>query len=120
MRVRVDLLTTGEPALVDVRLPEMQAAARAYARGWGASPVFVRGGGSIPIVADIAGLLGVPVVMMGYGLDTDGLHGANEHYAIDMFSRGIETAIVYLDELAALPRRAEPEPAMHDRTGSGT
>jgi acetylornithine deacetylase/succinyl-diaminopimelate desuccinylase-like protein len=104
VRVRVDLLTTGEPALIDFTLPEMQAAARAYEKGWGATPVFTRGGGSIPIVADIYTLMKMPVVMMGYGLDTDGLHGTNEHFHIEMFQRGIETAIVYLDELAQLPR----------------
>lgn len=104
VRVSVDLLTTGEPALIDFTLPVMQAAARAYEIGWGATPVFTRGGGSIPIVADIFNLLEMPVVMMGYGLDTDGLHGTNEHYRIEMFGRGIETAIVYLDELARLPR----------------
>jgi acetylornithine deacetylase/succinyl-diaminopimelate desuccinylase-like protein len=36
--------------------------------------------------------------MMGYGLDSDGLHSPNEHYSIEMFERGIETAIVYLEE----------------------
>jgi acetylornithine deacetylase/succinyl-diaminopimelate desuccinylase-like protein len=55
-------------------------------------------------VADIVGLLQAPVVMMGYGLDTDGLHGTNEHYSLEMFARGIETAIAYLEELANLPR----------------
>ncbi len=40
---------------------------------------------------------------MGYGLDNDGLHSPNEHYSIEMFQRGIETAIVYLEELAQLP-----------------
>jgi acetylornithine deacetylase/succinyl-diaminopimelate desuccinylase-like protein len=102
--VEVRLLTTGKPALIPFDLPEMQAAERAYVCGWGHAPVFTRGGGSIPIVAELADLLKVPVVMMGYGLDTDGLHSPNEHYRIDMFARGIETAIVYLDELAQLPR----------------
>ncbi len=102
--VEVRLLTTGKPALIPFDLPEMEAAARAYERGWGHAPVFTRGGGSIPIVAELADLLKIPVVMMGYGLDTDGLHSPNEHYRIDMFERGIETAIVYLDELAHLPR----------------
>jgi acetylornithine deacetylase/succinyl-diaminopimelate desuccinylase-like protein len=101
--VRVELLTTGEPALIDFTIPEMQAAARAYEKGWGYRPVFTRGGGSIPIVADIIGLMQVPVVMMGYGLDTDGLHSTNENFAIENFQRGIETAIVYLEELANLP-----------------
>jgi acetylornithine deacetylase/succinyl-diaminopimelate desuccinylase-like protein len=100
--VEVRLLTTGEPALIPFDLPEMQAAARAYERGWGHTPVFTRGGGSIPVVADFINLMQIPVVMMGYGLDDDGLHAANESYSIEMFERGIETAIVYLEELAAL------------------
>ena len=102
VQVEVRLLTTGRPALIPFDLPEMQAAARAYARGWGHAPIFTRGGGSIPVVADITSLMGIPVVMMGYGLDTDGLHSPNEHYSIEMFQRGIETAIVYLEELAQL------------------
>ena len=102
VRVEVRLLTTGKPALIPFDLPEMQAAARAYEKGWGHKPIFTRGGGSIPVVADIADLMGIPVVMMGYGLDTDGLHSPNEHYSVEMFERGIETAIVYLEELAQL------------------
>ncbi|HSO27129.1 MAG TPA: dipeptidase [Anaerolineales bacterium] len=100
--VEVSLITTGSPALIPYDLPAMQAAARAYEKAWGHAPVFTRGGGSIPVVADIYNLMKIPVVMMGYGLDSDGLHAANEHYRIDMFERGIDTALVYLDELAQL------------------
>lgn len=102
VNVEVKLITTGLPALIPMDLPEMQAAARAYQRGWGHDAVFTRGGGSIPVVADFVDLLKVPVVMMGYGLDDDGLHAPNESYSLEMFARGIETAIVYMDELAAL------------------
>lgn len=101
--VQVSLLTTGKPALIPFDLPEMQAAASAYEKGWGHTPVFTRGGGSIPVVADISALMKIPVVMMGYGLDSDGLHAPNEHYSLEMFQRGIETAIVYMEELAQLP-----------------
>lgn len=104
VKVKVSLVTKGLPALIPFDLPEMQAASRAYERGWGHAPVFTRGGGSIPVVADIYNLLKIPVVMMGYGLDTDGLHSPNEHYSLEMFQRGIQTAIVYLEELAQLPR----------------
>jgi acetylornithine deacetylase/succinyl-diaminopimelate desuccinylase-like protein len=106
VKVEVNLLTKGKPALIPFDLPEMQAASRAYSKAWGYEPVFTRGGGSIPIVADIASMMKIPVVMMGYGLDSDGLHAANEHYSIEMFHRGIETAIEYLEELAQLPRAA--------------
>jgi acetylornithine deacetylase/succinyl-diaminopimelate desuccinylase-like protein len=104
VKVKVTLLTKGKPALIPFDLPEMQAAARAYERAWGHQAIFTRGGGSIPIVADIYDVMKIPVVMMGYGLDSDGLHSPNEHYTIEMFHRGIETAIVYLDELAQLSR----------------
>lgn len=100
--VEVRLLTTGKPALFPFDSPEMQAASSAYERGWGARPIFTRGGGSIPVVAEIADLMDIPVIMMGYGLDDDGLHSPNERFSIEMFHRGIATAIVYLDELARL------------------
>ena len=103
VKVELKLITTGKAALFPFDTPEMQAAARAYEKGWGAEPVFTRGGGSIPVVAEIAALMHIPVVMMGYGLDDDGLHSPNERYSIEMFERGIETAIVYLDELAQSP-----------------
>ncbi|MCA9948663.1 MAG: dipeptidase [Anaerolineales bacterium] len=100
--VDVRLITTGKAALFSFDIPEMQAAARAYEKAWGATPLFTRGGGSIPVVAEIADLMNIPVVMMGYGLDDDGLHSPNERFGIEMFQRGIETAIVYLEELAKL------------------
>ncbi len=102
VQVTMKLLTKGNPALIDFNLPEMQAAARAYEAAWGAKPLFTRGGGSIPVVSDIYTLLDIPVVLMGYGLDDDGLHSPNEKYSVEMFERGIETAIVYLEELAQL------------------
>ena len=102
VKVEVKLLTTGKPALFPFDSPQMQAASRAYEKAWGAKPLFTRGGGSIPVVAEIADLMDIPVVMMGFGLDDDGLHSPNERFSIEMFHRGIETAIVYLEELAQL------------------
>jgi acetylornithine deacetylase/succinyl-diaminopimelate desuccinylase-like protein len=104
VQVDVRLITTGEPALIPFDLPEMQAAVRAYEKGWGATPIFTRGGGSIPVVADLYNLMQIPVVLMGFGLDDDGLHAPNESYSVEMFQRGIETAIVYLGELVQLVR----------------
>lgn len=110
--VQVTLLNTSGPALIDYNIPEMQAASRAYEKAWGAKPIFGRGGGSIPVVAEIFNLMHIPVVMMGFGLDDDGFHGTNEHLSIEMFHRGVETAIVYLDELARLPRGSHTEAAL--------
>jgi acetylornithine deacetylase/succinyl-diaminopimelate desuccinylase-like protein len=51
-------------------------------------------------VADFRKLLGVPVLLMGYGLNTDGAHGPDEHYRLDMFHQGIDTAILFLEEFS--------------------
>jgi acetylornithine deacetylase/succinyl-diaminopimelate desuccinylase-like protein len=90
----------GPAAMVELTSPAMQAAVRAYEKGWGVRPVFIRGGGSIPIVADLQHQLNVPVLLMGYGLDDDGAHGPDEHFVIEMFHKGIATAIYFLDEIA--------------------
>lgn len=94
----VRLLNQGDPAIVDIHAPEMQAAVAAYERGWGIKPIFMREGGSIPVVADFRRELGVPVLLMGFGLSADGAHGPDEHFSVEMFRRGIQTAICFLEE----------------------
>lgn len=101
VRVTVNALRgMGDPALVDIHQPAMQAAISAYEKGWGRAPVFMREGGSIPIVADFQRELGTPVILMGFGLNTDGAHGPNEHFVIDMFHKGIDTSIHFIAEVA--------------------
>ncbi len=98
-----ELKLVGHPApaaQVNIDTQEMQAAVRAYERGWGATPIFSREGGSIPVVGDFKTELGLPSILMGYGLNTDGAHGPDEHFSVAMFHRGIDTAIVFLEELA--------------------
>lgn len=92
----------GHPALVPTNTPVIQAAVNAYKKGWGAAPVFKREGGSIPIVADVQNTLGIPVILMGFGLNSDGLHGPNEHFSIEMFHKGIDTSIHFLYEVAQI------------------
>lgn len=93
------LINVGSPVLVDINTPKMQAAAHAYERGWGAKPIFAREGGSIPVVADFKTILGMPSILMGFGLNTDGAHGPDEHFSIEMFHKGIDTVICFLEEL---------------------
>jgi acetylornithine deacetylase/succinyl-diaminopimelate desuccinylase-like protein len=99
IRSEVRMLHKGNPAFTDRNTPAMQAALTAYEKGWGKRPVFVREGGSIPIVADFQRELGLPVVLMGFGLLDDGAHGPNEKFVIDMFYKGIDTAIYFLEEI---------------------
>jgi acetylornithine deacetylase/succinyl-diaminopimelate desuccinylase-like protein len=91
---------SGDPALIETDTPAMQAAIAAYEKGWGKAPVFMREGGTLPIVADFQRELNAPVILMGFGLNTDGPHGPNEHFTISMFHKGIDTAIHFLEEAA--------------------
>ncbi len=95
----VKLISLGSAALVDIHIPAMQAAVRAYERGWGKAPIFAREGGSIPVVADFKNELGLDTILMGYGLNTDGAHGPDEHFSVEMFERGIQTDICFLEEM---------------------
>ncbi len=80
----------------------VQAAKRALAEGFGRAPVFIREGGSIPIVNLFQGELGMPCLLLGYGLPDDRIHGPNEKFSLDDFHAGIRTNTVLLAELAAL------------------
>jgi acetylornithine deacetylase/succinyl-diaminopimelate desuccinylase-like protein len=97
----VRLLSTALPAVIDIDSPVMDAAIRAYERGFGARPVFTRDGGSIPVVATIQHTLHIPVLMVGFGLPDDNLHAPNEKIALESFYRGIDTTIALYDAIGA-------------------
>lgn len=81
----------GEPAVTPTDTVEYKAAAKAMKTTFGKDPIPQRGGGSIPIVALFEEVLGVKSVLMGFGLDSDGLHSPNEHYGLFNYYKGIET-----------------------------
>jgi acetylornithine deacetylase/succinyl-diaminopimelate desuccinylase-like protein len=97
VRSEVRLLNTGHPALTERDTPLMQVAIRAYEQAFGARPVFVREGGSIPIVADFRRELGTPVILMGFGLNDDGAHGPNEKFELDLFHKAMHTALYFYE-----------------------
>jgi acetylornithine deacetylase/succinyl-diaminopimelate desuccinylase-like protein len=100
--VTSDILTHhGAPAvLVNVNTPGVRAAVRAVKTGFGAEPVFIREGGSIPIVGLIKEHLGVDTLLLGWGQNDDNLHGPNEKFSIADFHRGIKASAHLFDELA--------------------
>lgn len=97
--VNLDVRVLGQahPVKIDYKAPAIQAAATAYEKGFGFKPVYLRGGGSLPIVRDMIDVLRVPVVMIGFGLPDDRTHAPNEKFYIPNFYHGIETVIYYLD-----------------------
>jgi acetylornithine deacetylase/succinyl-diaminopimelate desuccinylase-like protein len=76
----VRTLMRAKPALVDRTHPAIVAAARAYHQAFGAPAVFLRNGGTIPVVNLIHEALDTPVVLMGFGLPDDHIHGPNEKF----------------------------------------
>jgi acetylornithine deacetylase/succinyl-diaminopimelate desuccinylase-like protein len=81
----------GEPYITPIDSHEYQSAAKAVATTFGKEPIPVRGGGSIPICSLFEQELGLKIVFMGFGLDSDNLHSPNEKYDIVNFYKGIET-----------------------------
>lgn len=100
--VAVRTLGLARPSVVDLRTPAIQAAAQALQAVFGAAPVYMRAGGTLPIVADFQDTLSAPVVMMGFGLPDDNVHAPNEHLHLPNFYAGIETVIHYLNLLRSL------------------
>ncbi|OQP51176.1 peptidase dimerization domain protein [Niastella yeongjuensis] len=81
----------GEPYMTPIDSKAYQAAAQAIETTFGKKPVPVRGGGSIPICSILEKELGVKIVFMGFGLDSDNLHSPNEKFDLVNFYKGIET-----------------------------
>jgi acetylornithine deacetylase/succinyl-diaminopimelate desuccinylase-like protein len=77
----------------------IRAATRALQQVFGKETVFIRSGGSIPIVGAFERHLKIPTVMMGFGLPDDNLHAPNEKFHIANFHRGIESIILLFEEL---------------------
>lgn len=81
----------GEPYMTSIDSKGYRAASKAVETTFGKVPVPVRGGGSIPICSILEKELGVKIIFMGFGLDSDNLHSPNEKYGIENFYKGIET-----------------------------
>lgn len=85
----------------DPNSPWMAAAVAAIADSFGAQPVFIREGGSIPVVASFKEYLGLETLLLGWGLNTDNLHSPNEHFTVADFHRGIAASANLWQELAS-------------------
>jgi acetylornithine deacetylase/succinyl-diaminopimelate desuccinylase-like protein len=81
----------GEPYMTPLDSKAYKAAEKAIESSFGKKPIPVRGGGSIPICALFEKVLGIKIVFMGFGLDSDNLHSPNEKFELVNFYKGIET-----------------------------
>ncbi|MGA7317166.1 MAG: dipeptidase [Silvibacterium sp.] len=100
IEIDIRLIHAGDPIVIGTANPYIQAATRALKEVWHKDTVFIRSGGSIPIVGDFERHLKIPTVMMGFGLPDDNLHAPNEKFHLANFYRGIESIILFFEELA--------------------
>jgi acetylornithine deacetylase/succinyl-diaminopimelate desuccinylase-like protein len=91
----------GHPWLTPPDHPALEAAAVAVRAVFGKEPVRVREGGSIPIVIDFQNILGLPGILLGFGLNDENLHAPDEHFRIENFYKGIELSAALLKALGA-------------------
>ena len=80
--------------------PFMKPASRAIEKGFGTKPVFIRSGGSIPVVLNFKELLGIDTMLLGWGLDDDNTHSPNEKFSLGDFFKGIKSSAWLWQELA--------------------
>ncbi len=99
VKVKATLIHSGDPIVVSTDNRYVHAATEAMKEVFGKPTVFVRGGGSIPIVGDFVRELKTPTVLMGFGLPDDNLHAPNEKFHLANFHRGIESIVRFLDKV---------------------
>lgn len=100
-RAEFKLLHAAPPSLVDPDNPYLVKAAEVMSEVFGRETVYIRSGGSIPIVGTFNKHLGIPSVMMGFGLPDDNLHAPNEKFYLPNFFRGIDAVARYLIRLGS-------------------
>ena len=83
----------------DTNSPYMSAAKSSIETAFGATPVLIREGGSIPVVSTFRDVLGVDTLLLGWGQDTDNLHSPNEHFSVEDFHRGTHASALLWDAL---------------------
>ncbi len=96
----IEDLSSCLPSISERDSETTRAASRAFQSVWKKEPIFLRQGGSVPVVGFIQDLLGLESLIMGFGLPDDNLHAPNEKQHLPNFYRGIETYIHFMYEIA--------------------
>jgi len=102
VQVKLTRMHGGHPWMASLDNPFVQAAGRAIERGFGKAPVYMREGGSIPVVATFQRVLGLPSVLFGVGLPDDRIHAPNEKLDLDNFFNGVVASAYLYDEIAGV------------------
>jgi acetylornithine deacetylase/succinyl-diaminopimelate desuccinylase-like protein len=97
---KFEVLSTGKPWVAPYDHPIFQKALQALERGFGKKAVFIREGGSIPLVTQIHDMFKVPCVLLGFGLPDENAHAPDEHIALENYFGGIKSVALFYEQLA--------------------
>ena len=100
VKVKVSDLHGANPAVTSLDDKSTIAASKSMEKAFGKKIVYIREGGSVPIVPVFAKKLNSPVVLMGLGLNTENLHSPNEHFNLNHFQLGIKSSAYFFEEFA--------------------
>jgi acetylornithine deacetylase/succinyl-diaminopimelate desuccinylase-like protein len=95
VKVDIQLHEGGDGFLIPITSPAYQAAAKAMQEVYGIEPVPSRGGGSIPVLAQMQKILGIDPLLMGFGLERDTIHSPNESYLLSQFYAGLRSIALF-------------------------
>lgn len=95
VKVKVTPHHGGNGFLIPISSDAYKAASKAMEEVYGIEPVPSRGGGSIPILADLQKILGVDPLLMGFGLERDTIHSPNESYLLSQLYKGMESIALF-------------------------
>jgi acetylornithine deacetylase/succinyl-diaminopimelate desuccinylase-like protein len=109
--VTVRYLGGGRPTVTPIDHPVVQAAARALEATFGRSPLLIREGGSIPVAASFASILGLPVVLEGFTQPHERAHAPNEWLDIGNYDGAIRAIVATFDEIARTGQEGADEPS---------
>lgn len=100
LEIEVDIHSGGGPISSDLNSPLAKWALKAYSEVFNKPCKKIMTGGSVPIIADMAKVLGCTPVMMGMGLAEDNIHAPNEHFGWDRMQTGFLVMAKILQLLA--------------------
>ena len=102
IKMELSQVHSGQGVLVPLESPFVAAAEAAIESGFGTRPVFIREGGSIPIVSTFKEKMGVDTLLLGWGLSDDNTHSPNEKFCLEDFHRGTKASASLLNEISKI------------------
>ena len=104
VNVTVTCLHGAKPSVTPINTPAIDAAVKALKQGFGKEPVFMKEGGSIPIVNTFKENLNADTILLGFGLPNENAHSPDEHLNLNNFYRGILSVSYYYNELSKIKK----------------